>query len=239
MSTSTVFIKYRPLRIGFLVEEGQINQLVKAAGINTMLWGGIYNPIIPISKGNNNYAKQLLNLFNVDVLYKVTEAEEIKTIYDELPFLRDPKHTGEAIFYEDWHSKKNISAYLDSLSIVNYYWEKEFRHTSKKFKSDCLHAEWDENDNYSNAFSLMFGYFPSSYNLKYNYKQAFKNGLKANSIKINKDTDLENDLAKSITPIMATSLELETSGGRARGDGIYVGSEDNFTDLTNFWNLRA
>jgi hypothetical protein len=46
MNTTRVYIKKRPVKIGFLIEEGNIDDLVKIAGINTLLWGGIYNPII-------------------------------------------------------------------------------------------------------------------------------------------------------------------------------------------------
>ncbi|MFH1544095.1 MAG: hypothetical protein ABIE03_06210 [Patescibacteria group bacterium] len=239
MATSTVFVKYRPIKVAFLVEKGDIDGLVKVAGINTLLWGGIYNPIIPVSPSNRDHVNQLLKLFNADVLYKVSETSEIQTIYDELPYLRDPSHIGERIFYEDWHTKKNLLAYLDSLSIVNFYWEKEFRHTGKKFKSNCLLLDWDSADKYSSLFSLMFGYFPDAYNLRDNYKEAFEKGLKSKIDKLDVSTGLPKDLSKKITPIIATGLELNGYGGGFREDGIYIGEEQKFIDLVNFWNLRA
>lgn len=239
MATSTVFTKYRPIKIAFLVEEGDIVGLTKVTGINTLLWGGIYNPIIPVSQTNRDFVNQLLKLFNADVVYKVSETPEIKAIYDELPYLRDPSHIGEKIFYEDWHTKKNLLAYLDLLNIVNFYWEKEFRHTGKKYKSNCLLLDWDSSDKYSPLFSLMFGYFPDSHNLKENYKVAFEKGLKSKVDKLEVTNGLPKDISQKITPIQATGLELEGYGGGFRSDGIYIGDEDNFTDLLNFWNLRA
>jgi len=50
MSTINLSVKYRPIKIGFLVEYGDIDALVRTAGMNNLLWGGIYNPIIPVSK---------------------------------------------------------------------------------------------------------------------------------------------------------------------------------------------
>lgn len=44
MSSISLSIKYRPVRIGFLIPEGSIDDLVKAAELNCLLWGGIYNP---------------------------------------------------------------------------------------------------------------------------------------------------------------------------------------------------
>jgi len=59
-----------------LVRDDSIDDLVKAAGINTLLWGGIYNPIIPVST-NSKFAEQLMNLFSVDVLFPTSHTKEI------------------------------------------------------------------------------------------------------------------------------------------------------------------
>lgn len=63
MATTTLSVKYRPIKIGFLVRDGNIEDLVKATGINTLLWGGIHNSIIPISATNKDFSVQLLKLF--------------------------------------------------------------------------------------------------------------------------------------------------------------------------------
>ena len=76
MASVNLTIKYRPIRIGFLVRDGSIEDLVKAAGINTLLWGGIYNPFIPVGT-ENEFAEQLMNLFSIDVLFPVNHTKEI------------------------------------------------------------------------------------------------------------------------------------------------------------------
>lgn len=50
MSSGTVNIRVRPLRIGFLVDPADKQGLYRAIEINTLLWGGSYNPIIPVYK---------------------------------------------------------------------------------------------------------------------------------------------------------------------------------------------
>jgi len=52
MPTTSVAISYRPVKIGFLIEEGSFKQFIGCCKINTLLWGGIYNPIIPVGKNN-------------------------------------------------------------------------------------------------------------------------------------------------------------------------------------------
>ena len=79
MATNSLSIKYRPIKIGFLIRDGSIDDLVKAAEINTLLWGGIYNPIIPVSKSNKDFSNQLLSLFSVDV--------QIQAVFSSCDFL--------------------------------------------------------------------------------------------------------------------------------------------------------
>lgn len=100
MAFVNLSIKYRPVRIGFLVRDGSIDDLVKTAGINTLVWGGIYNPIIPVSTDLKS-AEQLMNLFSVDVLFPVSHSQGIDDLIKKYPFLRNPGHYAENIFYED------------------------------------------------------------------------------------------------------------------------------------------
>src|SRR5277367_6253571 len=138
MATTSLSIKYRPIRIGFLVRDGSVEDLVKAAGINSMLWGGVRNPIIPISASGGRFSKQLLSLFAVDVLYAVAHTPEIDEVIRTNPFLRTPAHHTQEIFFEDWGTKKSVLGYLDSINIVNYHWEKDLKHKPKEFTSNCV-----------------------------------------------------------------------------------------------------
>ncbi len=239
MATTTLYIKYRPIRIGFLIRDSSTDDLIKAAQINTLLWGGIYNPVIPVSSTNINFSKQLLDIFSVDVLYATSHTKEIDVLIKDNPFLRDPSHYAENIFYEDWDTKKNILGYLDTINIVAHYWEKEFKNKPEDFKSDCSLVNWEESDPCNNLFSILFGYISTSLNLKEDFRNAFLKGLRSKVVNIGLQNTIDSSITKSITPIHATALELSGFGGTWRGNGIYVGSSNNFIDLLNFWNLRA
>jgi len=244
MSFSRLSVKYKPLRIGFLVRDGSIEDLVKAAGINSLLWGGIFNPIIPIKNGNNIFAHQLIKLFAVDVLYSVTNTQEITDFKSKYPFLRDRGHYAEDIFHEDWRTKKKIPGFLDSRNIVDLLWEKNYKNSPKKFKSNFSVIEWEKTDPLANVFALQFGYFPKipGIDLKWDYKKYFINGLYAKEEKININDNINIHPRKSYGPISLTSAELNgysTGGWSLDSKGIYIGGKDNFNDLFSFWNLRA
>jgi hypothetical protein len=241
MAFSGASVKYKPLRVGFLVREGSIDDVVKAAGINSVLWGGIYNPLIPIAvTGDNAYAKQLMELFSVDLLYPVTETPEIQAFQKEYPYLRDPGHYAEKIFYDDWQSKKQIAGLLDSKNIVDLYWSKEFNNKPSGYKSNFLMAKWEAADPLANAFSLQFGFYPDM-NFKWDYENAFIKGLCAQEQKISPVDKLTMNPIKSYGPIDLTGCELRGygTGVRYNGNGLYIGDSDNFTDLLTFWNIRA
>lgn len=72
MNTINLSVMYRPVKIGFLVEYGDIDSLVRTVGMNNLLWGGIYNPIIPVSK-NSTFAEKIMKLFSVDVLCPISQ----------------------------------------------------------------------------------------------------------------------------------------------------------------------
>ncbi len=234
-------IKYKPLRVGFLVREGNLEDLRKAAGINCLLWGGIYNPILPISSGGNSFAQQLVELFSVDLLYAVAPSPEINIFVAKYPFLRDPGHYAEKIFFEDWKTKKQVLGLLDSKNVVDLFWDKEYRNKPAKYKSDFLLPKWDVTDQLANVFSLQFGFFPKEPDLRWDYEKVFLKGLHAQEQFISREDQLTMDPRKSFGPIDLTGAELRGygTGVRFNGNGVYIGDSNNFDDLLSFWNIRA
>jgi hypothetical protein len=47
MASGSVTIRVRPLRVAFLVDPRDSTGLYRAIELNSILWGGSYNPIIP------------------------------------------------------------------------------------------------------------------------------------------------------------------------------------------------
>lgn len=238
MGTKNLFINYRPVKIGFLVREGHVEDLVKAAGINTLLWGGVYNPVIPVNE-SGNFADELINLFSVDVLYAVEHSGEINTLLEKNAFLRSPSFYNRKIILEGWRGKNSSIGYLDTINLIDRYWEKEFKNAPEKEKSNCCLIRWDDKDDLKDVFSVLFGYFPLELGLEYNYEEAFVTGLNSKIILINNEKPLDGDIANIICPVHFTGLDLKGYGGTYFGDGVYISKNCDFHDLVDFWNLRA
>lgn len=245
MTTKNISIKYKPIKIGFLVTEGKVDDLVTVAGINSLLFGGLYNPIIPISQSNNELAEHLLDVFNVDVIYSVNNDEHVRNFAEKYPYLQNPYFISTQLFYEDWESKKNKIMYLDMINIINYYWEKEFRHKEKRIPTyRHVIVKWANNHRFKDLFSLSFGFYPTSFNLLDDYEVAFMDGLHGDVVHLFDEEIFNPDLYtfgyhRSITPLLLTSSELKRYDGKLHGNGFYIGHESDFTDLYLFWNLRA
>jgi hypothetical protein len=229
------------VRIGFLIRDGHIEDLEKAAAINTLLWGGVHNPIIPVAAGREVFAKQFLHLFAVDTLYPVTQSPEIDALQKEYWFLQSRKMHTRNIFFQDWRSKKNKLGYLDSLNIVDKYWEREFKHKRADFKSNCTLATWRDDDPLKSVFALQFGSFPQEFDLEDDFPHGFGTGLRAKELALGPEDRLKPEFATSIFPLQLTGMDLQGYGGGFSLDrsGIYIGDQADFRDLLVFWNLRA
>jgi len=234
MASTTIGVGYRPLRIGFCVNPNNIDEIREVIRLNTMLWGGIYNPIIPVDS-DLEFSKQLTNLFQVDLLYPLNRTKQLTD------FIKDNKHLPwlhyqREIYQQDGQGLK--PAIFDVSNLINYYWDKEFK-TIKK--SNCVLPKWNKSDKLDSVFAINFGQYPDNKNLLFNFEQGFSKGLRAKSLKINMNDNISSNLIGLFTPIKLTDslLELSGNGWSWTDHGVYIGQHDNSIDLINFWNLRA
>jgi len=237
MSTINLSVKYRPVKIGFLVEYGDINALVRTAEMNNLVWGGIYNPIIPVSK-NTTFAEKLMKLFSVNVLCSISHTTAIDNLIKKHKFLKLPNFYGKSIFLD---RNESLIAYLDSYNVIYNIYESNFKNkTDKDIKSNFILVRWNKNDKLANLFTICFGYFPKSYNLKKNYEEAYLNGLQAEEVNIDSSKEINFDQTEYIYQLLLTGLKLTPIYDRFfPNNGIFIGDKDNFSDLLYFWNLRA
>jgi hypothetical protein len=237
MSTINLSVKYRPLKIGFLVEYGDNDALVRTAGMNNLLWGGIHNPIIPVLK-NTTFAEKLIKLFSVDVLCPINHTAPINKLIKKYNFLKLPFFHGKNIFLDD---NESLIAYLDSYNVIYNIYESSFKNqTNKDIKSNFTLVRWNKNDKLANLFAICFGYFPKNYNLKVNFEKAYLDGLQAKEVNINSSKKINFDQTKYIYQLLLTGRKLTPIYDRFfPSNGIFIGDKDNFSDLLYFWNLRA
>ena len=97
--------QYRPIKVGWCIESGNTASIVKASQLSYSLWGGIFNPIIPID--NKKLADYLIKLFKVDILYNIDNSDIVKNFigsYDYLPWPFDY----DTIIYKSFRGWQSI-----------------------------------------------------------------------------------------------------------------------------------
>ena len=240
MAITNFSAKYRTLKIGFLIPEDDISSLIEAVKINTLLWGGEHNPIIPVGADETKVIEQIKST-PVDVLHAIVNNEKIGVVLNAFPFLKSPRHFTYEMFTENWHSKKKSLVYLDSLNIIEKHYHKYFKGVpAKEGGSNCVLPKWTDTDPLANVFALTFGTYTNNFSLQDDFENAFLKGLRSKKIDIEKDKELDADLAGKISPITLTSIGLKNYRRELfRDGGIYLGDANNFDDLIFYWNLRA
>ncbi|HVR45278.1 MAG TPA: hypothetical protein VMT95_01365 [Candidatus Binatia bacterium] len=237
MATVDCTARYRPIRGAFLVPDGSTDDLVKAVGLATLLWGGVYCPISPVSNDPKS-AQGLIDLFNVDVLFPLAETAEINRLVESNRFLSFMHPYGMGLLFQDWHSDKHGISCLDVLHAINLCWTKEIKDIPPDETSHARLMRWDAHDPLANLFATMFGFFPGGYNLRIDFPRAFVRGLRGSEQAIDAGGALNPGLIHNITPIRFTSMYVEAVRDRWNS-GVYVGDPASFEDLVSFWNLRA
>lgn len=217
--------------------DGSFEELVKAAGLATLLWGGLYCPIIPVSS-DEKAAQRLIDLFNVDILFPLIESPEIDRIVAANQFLSQMRPSNMGLLYTEWQSPKQYFAYLDVLHAINLCWFKQVKDMLPDDVSHVRLMHWDQADLLANLFALMFGFFPSDYDLTIDFARAFREGLKGDEQTISAGDILNEGLIHNVRPIDFTGWNIESRGYRW-DSGVYVGDPASFDDLIAFWNLRA
>lgn len=230
MNTTRVYIKKRPIKIGFLIEEGNIEDLVEIAGINTLLWGGIYNPIIPINN-SKRLGENLIKTFDVDTI--ICSKKNNKKIND---FIKDKDYLKvgfevEGVFLD---KSNTIFNYVDIRHLIYHIWDK----IKNNNKSNYYIVNWAKEDPLNNLFSIDFGYFDNE--IFSNIKDFYLSDLSAKEINLNCGEVLCEDLEMPFNPIILTGKGLQkTYRYKPHNLSFYIGNENSFDDLLNYWNIRA
>jgi hypothetical protein len=179
-----------------------------------------------------------MDLFAVDVLIRVSDSPEAKAFASEFPFLRSAS-MGDGLFYEDWVSKKLRVQYLDIINLVDSIWNDEFRHSTVEVKSNCVFVDWSDDDALASVFAIQFGRYPRNIDLYEAFEEAFKLGLKSQTISMPLNGELVGDLSAKVTPLELTTQLLGATGRGRVDSGIYFGDPNEFIDLLSFWNIRT
>ncbi len=242
MTNVNIDIKLRPIRFVFLVKPHDKKNILKIFQINTSLWGGKFNPIVPFFKHvpkwwSNNLksydAKQILNdyldFFEPDFIVESKEGLASDIVFDKKRILQ----------LDNLLHKGNYDGSKYGLSVNDLYihlYEKKYQF-ERRHKANIVSVS--SNAKYlKNFIACIFGAFPQEEELAYlemNYVDIFE----PKSIELNAQSLLELYSSQYFAPIESTHAKIDVRfSERTPNPILFVLDIDETKDLIDFWNLR-
>ena len=174
-------LDYRPIRIGWVVDEPSIAVLGTAAEFNTCLWGGRYNPIIPCREAQ--LALALVKLFNVDVLVPVHATESTASFIDRYPHL----HLSSILHGGPFHDRR--CAFVDVRHAVSRASRMPGFSRGKFYR-----PIWTDADPLAPLLPLIFGRYPSPPSIEIDYVRGVRSELEIVDFPFGVSTSLAPEL---------------------------------------------
>ena len=238
MSTLNVNVQYRPMRIGWCIRNNNLNDYKKALQLSHTLWGGRYNPLIPVE--NFDLASELIEFFKVDILFPISDDDSIVEFTNKFPHLPWPHSFNNKDLFIKW-IKKREPAFLDILQAASRL-STDLKKENDPSKLQLSLISWNDTDSLANVFNAMFGSLPmkNELDIDFDYNKLLTKTLTTNHVPIISTNPVDSGLLQLFTINDLTTHALQGQSSKGWNiPGFYIGGINNFTDLVNFWNLRA
>ena len=241
MTQGTVKVTLRPIKLAFLVNPKDKKSLLEAIEINTFLWGGVYNPIIPTykripSKWKDNSSKNLnaqsvlsgyLDNFDPDYVVPMGECADYSLDVGYREKIEDVSAILKSV-EEDGAPGYGIGLF----EVLNYFFQEELkfqRRYPQNISIPCF------GDRFRLFFASAFGQFPE--NIDKIFWENFAEPLDAKETSCSDSNYTEMFDRQKLFLRRITQLYLEPESRRERC--IFFLDATKPLDVMDYWNLRA
>src|SRR6266852_8781591 len=244
MESATV--RVRPLRFAFAVEPKDKASLQRIFEVNSSLWGGVFNFIIPLfrqvpSRYREKYLKAppakailkgLVEAFQPDYLVEIKPGDAVSY---GIAFPTERLLAIEDLTARDDQGRCKIG--IDLRSVCDDLYRTSFRFVQRHPPSVLIPSSTEKR--FSLLFAATFGSFPESGALS-DVADIYLKALDGERKAVNAADFPQLFDQKNLYPLRATLHELETFRNSWSIDSklFYLDERSPF-DLIEFWNLRA
>ncbi|MDE0315079.1 MAG: hypothetical protein OXM61_09265, partial [Candidatus Poribacteria bacterium] len=242
MTRGTVKVKLRPIKLAFLVHPKDKESLLKAIEINTFLWGGMYNPIIPTyeripSKWKDRSSKNLsaqsivsgyLDNFDPDYVVPMGECTNYTLNVSYREKIDDISEILERV------EKNGIPNYgIGLFEILNHFFEEELKF-QRRYPEDICVPHFG--DRFRLLFASVFGELSENVNTIFweNYAEPLE--ARKTGCSVSNYTELFD--SNKLFLRRMTGLYLESRGHQGKPRIFYLDASKSL-DIMDYWNLRA
>jgi hypothetical protein len=248
MQQLDISLRLRPIRFGFLVDPNDQKSLLEIFQINTCLWGGQYNPIIP-------YYKRLPKKWWNRIHHPKTNSTNARSIVDqyiaffEPDFLVIPKGMTDENFDFDPRriitlqnmlsksNEQNMEGYgLQTDLIYEHLFKNKFQFVYKN-KPSIIYAKGKTNSDDLLLASLL-GSFPKQADSKH-FQSAYESVFSPEIIQMDSQL-LEKIYNRNFsTPLDIGSYGIDVIHHDHYCPRIFMMDGKSGLDLIDFWNFRS
>lgn len=243
MINVSINLRLRPIRFAFLIRPDDQKHTLEAFRINTCLWGGRYNPIIPFfkqlpkwwdKKGHRfESAKQILNgyldFFEPDF---IVEAE--KGIASGLGFDPDRVLQFSNILMRD-DDRDNVGFGLSVNNLYGDLYTKEFQF-ARRHKHNIVYVK-PEDSSFSTFVACIFGAFPTQRKLRY-FEENYKYVFEPEEISLTDKSFSKTCKTRYTSALKFGQAKLDVNYNDHSDPALFVLNALESRDLIDFWNLR-
>jgi hypothetical protein len=211
-------VMVRPVRLG-MVFEPSLETLRAAVEQTTLIWGGLYDPVL-----DPQIPERLMweaARLGVDVLWPLDQSAAA----NEAAKLDGYQWRGHA----EWSPLAPATDFSGARLLGPERLIEGTVHEGWTF------PHWATDDPLADMFSVMFGWHGSS-SQAINLERQF--AARSTDVHISPEGSLPVDMASWLTPILATGSAIEYSG-LSPGTGFIIVDPASAVDLMALWNLRA
>jgi len=201
------------------------------------VWGGRYNPIVPVD--DLEIADALVKLFRVDALVRMSEGSAVSdfiSAHNELP----SPIIGGGLFMPVLPGGK-APAVVDISHPALRLCEQSIRNNPDPQRGLDLY-EWEGNDPLADVFLCSYGAFPPAEATGVDYAALAQTSLLGvrNIIQNGTEVQIPHPGRDTVASLNRSYIKRHYAVQNYWDwPGFYVGEADNVDDLINFWNLRA
>jgi hypothetical protein len=228
LNAPRIWLQYRPVRIGWVIADCDLARIETAASWSSCLWGGRFNPIIPIH--DESLAEQLVKAFGIDLLIPIDGTEATQSFIKRFPYL-DHNRWREQIF------DRRECEFAD----VRHIARRIAKYPDKRVESALIQPTWESNDPIRQLLTVLLGRYPTPSDQIADYGAGMRRAFGVPEKAILNGGEVPKEMIEGITPLWLTGYEMTRSGRRSGwlGPAIVLGSTTSFDDLVLFWNLGA
>lgn len=238
MTIGSLALKLRPLRVGFLVNPTDKSSVSKAIHLNSLLWGGMFNPLIPCFKKlptnwqeykskhttAANVISGYIEGFDPDYLVNITDIDK-----SSINFVKERIVTYEDVI-SDFSDDMTPSLGAGIFEVIS-----QFKHDELRFvRRSPLRLIRPKLSNHHNLF--LASIFGSLGDFDSAFYDDYLMGIEAESAPINVKNYPKYISAKYLFPRRIGAFYVEQ---RVSGPVLFYLDASKILDVIDYWNMRA